>query len=103
MFFDIWVVIMWFVPSMLSDMHGWEASTAIEVLKQSAGALALALAVIFCQMPTYAGDNLKQAGMLIGVGVNLLLFALVGYHMTTEMANFDPATLPTIVLTALFF
>ena len=66
---------MWFVPSMLFR-YAWlgGSSTAIEVLKQSAGALALALAVIFCQMPTYAGDNLKHAGMLIGVGVNLLLF-----------------------------
>lgn len=102
-FFGIWVVIMWFVPSMMLEMHGWESSTAIEVLMQTMGAMMLAFAVIFWQMPTYAGDNLKKAGMLFGVGMNSLFVVVIGYHVATELVSLDPGTLPIIVFAALFF
>ena len=102
-FFGIWVVIMWFMPSMMLEMHGWGSSTAIEVLMQTMGAMMLAFAVIFWQMPTYAGDNLKKAGMLFGFGMSSLFVVVIGYHVATEMVSLDPGTLPIIVFAVLFF
>ena len=100
----MWFVLIWLAPEMVVKTSGWELTPNLQSVLQVLGVTMLALAVVFWMMPTWAGDNLKQVGMVLGMGLNLLFIAINVFHVTTGAMNFDPlGVIPPVVFTVLFF
>jgi Leu/Phe-tRNA-protein transferase len=63
-----------------------------------------ALGVVSWMMPTWAGDNLKKAGMVMGVYLGILFVAIQTYHVSTGAANLDLMSMvPAIIFPILFY
>ena len=100
----LWVVMIWAAPEMAIQGTGWELTPNIQSMFQFISVLFLMVGVIHWMLPTWVGDNLKQVGMVAGVGLNALLLAITMYHVSTEAANFDPvAAIPIAIFLVLFF
>jgi hypothetical protein len=62
------------------------------------------LGVISWMIPTWAADNLKQVGLVSGVGLNAVFVVVTMYHVSIEAVNFDPFnTIPIVIFITLFF
>tara|TARA_B110000914_G_scaffold216056_1_gene220616 strand:+ start:977 stop:1345 length:369 start_codon:yes stop_codon:yes gene_type:complete len=102
-FLALWFVMMWAMPQMIADQHGFEVTGVVQTLMQMVGTCFLALAIINWMMPSWAGDNLKKAGMVLGVYINIIFIAMQLYHLSVGLAKFDPMGLGIgIIFTALF-
>jgi|TARA_B100000809_G_scaffold166932_1_gene164287 hypothetical protein len=102
-FLAIWVVLMWFAPEISHQTSGWETTPNLISLGQFLGTAMLAFTVIFWMMPTWAGDNLNQPAIIMGVYLNILFFATGVFQAATGAANFDPSSAAMLVLAGLFF
>ncbi|MBH30380.1 MAG: hypothetical protein CMG71_00120 [Candidatus Marinimicrobia bacterium] len=102
-FMGIWALISLFAPKLAFEPAGWEVTQDIESVGQYLGLCMLGFSVIFWLMPTWAGDNLKQPAMIMGVYINILFLALGIFHFVTDAANFDPTSVALLVLVGLFF
>ena len=102
-FLALWFVMMWTMPQMLADTKGFELTSVTQAFMQMVGTCFLVLAIINWMMPSWAGDNLKKAGMVMGVYINLIFIALQLYHISAFNAKFDPMGLGILIIfTALF-
>ena len=103
-FAGLWVVMIWAAPEMAMQRSGWELTPNLQSMSQFIIVCFLMLGVIFWMLPAWAGDNLKQAGMVVGVGTNALFLAIGTYHVSTGAANLDlPGMIPMAILAILFF
>lgn len=100
----LWVVMIWVTPEMAIQGTGWELTPNLQSMFQFISVCFLILGVISWMLPTWASDNLKQVGMVVGVGLNALFLAITMYHVSTEAANFDPlGAIPIAIFLVLFF
>jgi hypothetical protein len=80
------------VDMMASDM-GWTITSGLRAMTKDYATAAVVFAVISWAMPSIAGDNLKQAGMIIGVYLGALFIVMPFYHMATDLLPTDGNTL----------
>jgi hypothetical protein len=100
----IWVVLLWVAPDMVIEPSGWALTPNMESLMQIFSVPMLGIGVLAWMAPTWTGDNVKQVGMVYGVGLNVLFIAVGLFHVSSEAAKFDPmAIIPTAIFAALFF
>ena len=72
----LWAVMFWFAPAMVAQGPGWELTAESIAFGQIVSVPMTALGVIMWMAPTWAADNLKKFGMLIGVLENSLHLAV---------------------------
>ena len=86
-FMGLWGVGMWLAPETLTGNWDWELTNDMSIMMQFMGTIMITVGVIHWQMPTWAGDNLKTAGMA---------FAII--HTALLAVSYTHLTLPTILL-----
>ena len=100
----LWAVLFWLAPEMVAQGPGWEVTPNAIAFGQVVSVPMFGLGMISWMAPTWAADNLKKFGMLMGVYLNALFIAVQLFHVLTDAANFDPlGMIPTIIFVALFF
>ena len=95
------------VPAAMMSGFNVEASADSVNLVRGMSLMVVAVAYISWQMPTWAGDNLKTAGMFFALW-HLVYLVLSGYQMSTgvfpaDIANIIGNTGFDLVLAILFF
>ena len=63
-FMVLWVLQMWFVPSMVTETFGWNSTPDLIVLMRYMGMAMASLAALHWTLPMWAGENLSNFGML---------------------------------------
>ena len=100
----IWVVLIWAAPEMAMEVSFWVLTPNLESMAQFLSVPMFGIGVISWMMPSWAGDNLKQVGMVMGVYLNIVFIAIGLFHASTGAANYDPmGMIPVVIFTALFF
>ena len=99
----LWAVMFWFAPAMVAQGPGWELTADSIAFGQIVSVPMTALGVIMWIAPTWAADNLKKFGMLIGVYANVGFAAVQLFHVSSGVSKFDPlGMIPTVIFIALF-
>ncbi len=105
-FMGLWGVGMWLAPETLTTNWNWELTYDMSIMMQFMGSVMIAIGVIHWQMPTWAGDNLKTAGMTFAVIHTALLFLNV-YQMAVGNVPSNAMNLggfiPGVIFTGLFY
>jgi hypothetical protein len=105
-FMAIMAVMMFTQLDMMASDMGWAVTPGLRAMTEHYAAAAVAFAVISWALPSIAGDNLKQAGMIIGVYLGALFIVMPFYHMATGLVPTNGMTLamqiPPIVIWLLF-
>jgi hypothetical protein len=100
----LWAVMFWFAPEMAASGPGWAVTPESVAFGQVVSVPMAALGVISWMAPTWAADNLKKFGMLMGVYANAGFVIVQLFHVSTGVAKFDPlGMIPTVIFIALFF
>jgi len=100
----LWVVMIWVAPEVVIQRGDWELTPNIQTMFEILSVPFLTLGVISWMIPTWAGENLRQVGMVAGVGLNAVFVAVTMYHVSIEAVMFDPFnTIPIVIFMALFF
>ena len=100
----MWVILLWVAPNMVIEPSGWTLTPNLVSLMQILSIPMLGIGVLAWKAPTWTGDNVKQVGMMYGVGINVLFIAVGLFHVSSGAANFDPMSIiPTAIFAALFF
>ena len=79
-FMGLWGVGMWLSPETLTGNWDWVLTNDMSIMMQFMGTIMIAVGVIHWQMPTWAGDNLKTAGMTFAI-IHTVLLVLNIYEM----------------------
>lgn len=99
----MWVVMIWLVPEMVVEPSGWTLTPNLESMLHLLSVPMLGIGVLAWMAPTWTGDNIKQVGMVYGVGLNALFIAVGLFHVSSGAAEFDPmGIIPTAIFAALF-
>lgn len=98
-FMGLWVLQMWFAPSMVMETFGWDSSPSLLVLLRYMGMAMAALAAFHWTLPMWAVDNLSNFGMLSALFWGL--FGVMGvYDIVMEIS---PSTAMNIISTGMNF
>ncbi len=105
-FMSLWGIGMWVAPERLAGNWDWELTEALSIMMQFMGTTMLVFAVIHWQMPTWAGDNLKTAGMAFAI-IHAVFLALNVYQLAVgnvpASAMNIGGNVPQAILTVLFY
>ena len=98
-FMVLWVLQMWFLPSMVEETFGWNSSPDLRILMRYMGMAMAALATFHWTLPMWAGENLSNFGM-----VSAVFWALFGVMGVYEIAmGISPSTAPNLISTGMNF
>ena len=105
-FMGLWGVGMWLDPETLTGNWDWELTNDMSIMMQFMGTIMIAVGVIHWQMPTWAGDNLKTAGMAFAI-IHTVLLVLNIYEMAVDNIPSNAMNIggliPAVILTGLFY
>ena len=98
-FMVLWVLQMWFLPSMVEETFGWNSSPDLRVLMSYMGIAMAALATFHWTLPMWARENLSNFGMVTAV-----FWALFGVMGVYDIAvGVSPSTAPNFISTGMNF
>ena len=98
-FMVLWVLQMWFVPSMVTETFGWNSTPGLIVLMRYMGMAMASLAALHWTLPMWAGENLSNFGML-----SALFWGLFGVMGVYDIAmGISPSTAPNLISTGMNF
>ncbi|MDP6967772.1 MAG: hypothetical protein QGG88_01510 [Gammaproteobacteria bacterium] len=105
-FLALMAIMMFTQLEMMAADMSWTVTPGLTAMAEHMAAAAIGFAVISWVMPSLAGDNIKQAGMIMGVYLGALFIIMPFYHMATELIPTNSMTLsmqiPPIVIWLLF-
>ena len=105
-FMGLWGAGMWLAPETLTGNWSWELTHEMSIMMQFMGTIMIAVGVIHWQMPTWAGDNLKTAGMAFAI-IHTVLLVLNIYQMAVGNIPSNAMNIgglvPAVILTGLFY
>ena len=98
-FMVLWVLQMWFVPSMVTETFGWNSTPDLIVLMRYMGMAMASLAALHWTLPMWAGENLSNFGML-----SALFWGLFGVMGVYDIAmGISASTAPNLISTGMNF
>jgi len=98
-FMALWVLQMWFLPSMVEETFGWNSSPDLRVLMRYMGMAMAALATLHWTLPMWSGENLSNFGM-----VSAVFWALFGVMGVYDIAvGISPSSAPNFISTGMNF
>ena len=98
-FMILWVLQMWFLPSMVEETFGWNSSPDLRVLMRYMGMAMAALATLHWTLPMWSGENLSNFGM-----VSAVFWALFGVMGVYDIAvGISPSSAPNFISTGMNF
>ena len=104
--FALFGVLMLLMPGSMMESFGIESSEIMASMLQNFSVMALGVAYLSWQMPSWVGDNLKTVGMFFAI-LHVAFMIIAFYHMSIGLFPFDAAniggTLPDAVLAILLF
>ena len=105
-FMGMWGVGMWLAPEPVAGNWDWELTNDMSIMMQFMGTIMIAVGVIHWQMPTWAGDNLKTAGMTFAI-IHTVLLVLNIYEIAVGNIPSNAMNIgglvPAVILTGLFY
>ena len=105
-FMGLWGVGMWLAPETLTVNWDWELTNEMSTMMQFMGTTMIGFGVIHWQMPTWAGDNLKIAGMTFAI-IHTVFLVLNIYEMAVGNVPSNAMNIggliPAVILTGLFY
>ena len=104
--FALFGVLMLFMPGSMMESFGIESSEIMASMLQNFSVMALGVAYLSWQMPSWVGDNLKTVGMFFAI-FHVAFMIIAFYHMSIGLFPFDATniggTVPDAVLAILLF
>ena len=104
--FALFGVLMLLVPGSMMESFGIESSAMMAGVIQNVSIMALGIAYLSWQMPSWVGDNLKTVGMFFAI-LHVAFMVIAFYHMSIGLFPFDATniggSLPDAVLAILLF
>ena len=105
-FMGLWGIGMWLAPETLTGNWGWELTHELSIMMQFMGTIMICVGVIHWQMPTWAGDNVKTAGMTFAF-IHTALLVLNIYELAVDNIPANTMNIggliPAVILTGLFY
>jgi len=105
-FMGLWGVGMWLAPETLTGNWEWELTNEMSTMMQFMGTIMIFVGVIHWQMPTWAKDNLKTAGMTFAI-IHTALLVLNIYELAVDNIPSNAMNIggliPAVILTGLFY
>ena len=104
--FAFFGAVMLLAPAAMIEGFGVESSAITAGIVQNMSVMVLGVAYLSWQMPIWAGDNIKTAGMFFAI-FHVAFMVIAFYHMSIGLFPFDAANIgsavPDAVLAILLF